>query len=140
MMKRGVCMLTACLLLAVVAGCATAAKKSPEDLIKEQLMGWKAAMEAQDVDKIMANFSDNFKHYDWKDKAGAKDFIADAKDMGYLEGIEVLLDDMEIKVEGDKATVYPIDISGAFGSLSMELSLAKEGDTWMVVGLDAAGL
>ncbi|NLF58963.1 MAG: hypothetical protein GX580_15140, partial [Candidatus Hydrogenedens sp.] len=50
MMKRGVCMLTACLLLAVVAGCATAAKKSPEDLIKEQLMGWKAAMEAQDVD------------------------------------------------------------------------------------------
>ncbi len=140
MMKRGVWMLTACLLLALVAGCATTAKKSPEDMIKDQLLGWKAAMEAQDVDKIMANFSDNFKHYDWKDKAGAKDFITDAKDMGYLDGVEVLLDDMEIKVEGDTATVYPVDISGAFGSLAMELNLTKEGGTWLVTGLDAAGL
>lgn len=140
MMKRGVCMMVACLVLAVVAGCATTAKQSPEDMIKDQLLGWKAAMEAQDVDKIMSSFSDSFKHYDWRDKAGARDFIADAKDMGYLEGVEVLLDDMEIKVEGDKATVYPIDISGAFGSLSMELNLTKEGNAWLVTGLDAAGL
>ncbi len=140
MKKLAVMSVALCVLAAVITGCATTAKKSPEDAIKEQIAAWKVAMEAQDIDKVMTFFSPNFEHYDWKDKAGAQAFLNDAKDMGYLEGAEILTTDMEIKLEGDKATVYPIDVNTVAGSVTLELTLANEGGTWLVVGLDAAGL
>ncbi len=142
MTKRVAWCAALCLVMALVAaGCATTGGgKSPEEQIKDQVAAWKTAFEAGDVDGVMKSFSEKFEHYDWQDKAGAKEFIAEAKDMGYLDGVTVGTDEMEIKLEGDKATVYPIDISGSFGSVTLELTMAKEAAGWLVVGLDAAGL
>jgi len=121
----------------LVAGCATT---PPEDLIKAQVAAFKNGIVAQNIDAIMAPFSEAFEHYEWGDKAGAKDFMNQAIDMGYLEGVEVNIDDAKVTVEGDKATVEPIEISGSFGSVTVQLSFTKEEGGWMITGLDAEGI
>lgn len=125
----------------LMVGCQTGASKmTPEEQIKVEMENWRTAMANKDLDGIMALFSDNFKHYDWRNKDGARQFIKDAIDIGYLDGIDVILEDAEIKVDGQSATVYPVDIVGGFGSLTMELMLANEGGKWLLVGMDAPGL
>ncbi len=123
--------------VALVAGCATT---PPEDLIKAQMAAFKAGIVAQNIDAIMAPFSEAFEHYEWGDKAGAKDFMNQAIDMGYLEGVEVNIDDAQVTVDGDKATAEPIEISGSFGSITVELAFTKEEGGWMITGLDASGI
>jgi hypothetical protein len=142
MMKRSVVVVALMLgLVMVVAGCASSGGgKSPEELIKAKIDAWKTAMVAKDIKGIMANFSDKFENDEWGDKAGAERFISDAIDAGYMDGIEIADTDAKIKVEGDKGTVYPIDISGSFGSITLELALTKEKAGWMVTGVEASGL
>jgi len=120
--------------LAVVAGCATV---KPEEQVAKQVDAFKALILAKDIDGLMGLFSDAFEHYEWGDKAGAKDFMQQAKDMGYMDGLTVDTSKAEKKIEGNKASVYPIEISGSFGSTTVELIFTKEKDAWKVTGLDA---
>ncbi len=135
MLMTSMVMLGAALLF---AGCVTGEK--PEDAVQKQLEAFKAGMLAEDIDAIMAPFSESFSHYEWGDKAGARDFLSQAIDMGYLEGLEVNIENAEKKIEGDTASVYPIEISGPFGSVTLELIFTKEAGGWMITGLDASGI
>lgn len=120
------------------AGCATV--ENPVDAVTKQLEAFKAGLLAEDLDAIMAPFSESFSHYEWGDKAGARDFLSQAIDMGYLEGLEVDIENAEKKVEGDGASAYPIELSGPFGSVTLELVFTKEAGGWMITGLDASGI
>jgi len=123
-------------------GCATGSQKSvtPEEEISVQLEKWSEAMVSKDIDSIMALFSDKFAHYAWENKEGARTFIEEAIDLGYLDDVKVILDDAAIKVDGDVGSIYPVDLEGAFGSLSMELIVGHENGTWLLTGMDAPGL
>lgn len=142
MMKRTALYVTVMLALVLMAGCATSGKSAmtPEQQIKAKVDAWKTALIAKDLKGVMANFSDKFENDEWGDKAGAERFIGDAIDAGYLDSVEVSDKDMKIKVEGEKATVYPIDLSGSFGSITLELACTKEKAGWMVTGVEASGL
>jgi len=125
--------------MTVMAGCAGTAKgPTDEELIAQAVEGWKAAGIAQDVDKLMSFYSEKFTNYEWGDKAGAKKFVQDAKDMGYLKDAQ--LDSSGAKTEIDKkkgeAKVYPIEMKAAFGSATIELIFKKEGAQWMITGMD----
>jgi len=135
MLLTSMVMLGAALLF---AGCVTGEK--PEDAVQKQLEAFKAGMLAEDIDAIMAPFSESFSHYELGDKAGARDYMSQAVDMGYLEGLEVNIENAEKKIEGDTASVYPIELSGPFGSATLELIFTKEAGGWMITGLDASGI
>ena len=127
--------------LLAVAGCATAPSKSPEEQIRETIAKFIAAVQQQDVDGCMALFSEQFTNYSWGDKEGAREFIQDAKDTGLMEDLEVNIDAMEITFDGsDRARLYPVDISGAFGTLTFDITVVKEKDGWKIIGLSAPGL
>ncbi len=126
--------------LTILGGCATGGGMSPEEQAQQTVESFKAALLAQDMDALMAAFSEEFEHYEWGDKEGAADFLGQANDMGYLEDLEVVLDEAETEIEGDTATVYPIDLEGAFGAVTIELVLTKEADGWLITGLDASGV
>jgi len=135
--------LLAMVLAVVVAGCATTPKVSPEEAIGEQVAGWSAAVVAQDLDKVMTYYSEDFKHYEWGNKAGARDFLDGAKSQGFLEGISFDTSKIEIKLDEDGKTgnVYPIDIKGSFGTtLTMELRFTKEAGGWLITGTDVSGM
>jgi len=132
---------TLVLTLLVVVGCASAPQKSTEEQIRDTIAKWTATLKAQDVDGCMTYFSDQFTNYSWGDREGAREFIQDAKDTGLLEDLDISTDAMEITFDGpDRARLYPIDITGSFGTLTFDVTVVKEKDGWKVIGLSAPGL
>lgn len=128
-------------ILLATAGCATAPRKSPEEQIRETLAQWTATLENQDVDACMSYFSEQFTNSNWGDKEGAREFIQDAKDTGLMEDLEVDIDTMEITFDGpDRAQLYPIDVTGVFGTITFDVTVVREKDGWKVIGLSAPGL
>jgi len=131
--------------LAVVmmaAGCATNSGGSGAQAeIGAVLNEWKAAFEKSDLDAIVAPISDDFEHYEWNDKEGMKDFLGGAKLQGELDGAEVDLQYAEYEKNDDGSwTVYPVDITAAFGGASLELLFKKEDGAWKIVKLDVSGV
>lgn len=112
----------------------------PKELILQGVKTFGDKLTAADVPGTMAMVSDSFAHYEYGDKAGLQEFLQGAADMGYLSGLDVSVKDAEVKVEGDKATVYPVEISGSFGSATLELVLGKANGTWALTGLDISGI
>ena len=124
---------------AVLGGCATSGKgMTDEELVAKLTEESIAAILAQDLDKLLTYYSDDFSHYEFGDKAGLKEFLEGAKDMGYLDDIEVSMEQATTTIEGDTATIYPVIIEGTFGSTEIEFTSKKEGDTWKVIGMDIA--
>lgn len=121
-------------------GAAATATASPEEAGAAIVNGFFEAAGKEDVDTMMSFFSEDFDHYEYGDKEGIKDFLSQAIDMGYMDGIESSTEDAEYEVEGDEMTIYPVDVSGAFGSITFEYVLKKEGSDWKIIGFDAAGL
>ena len=127
--------LAATLVVALVCGCATFGKgPSDEELIMQTLDGYTAGLVAQDIDKLMAAYSDDFETEDGLGKEDLGEFLAGAIDQGYLEDVEADADDCEIKIEGDKATAGPVVYSSAMGSITVEYTMKKDADgAWRIV-------
>ena len=124
------------LVMVLVCGCAAFGKgPSDEELIGRLLEAWKAAGEAQDIDGQMALFSENFEG-EQGDKEGMKGFMLEAKDMGYLDDMKVIIEDVEVKTEGTTATAYPLTIETAMGEAIIGLELTKEAGGWMITGME----
>jgi hypothetical protein len=140
-------LLAAALILAMV-GCAStaggggggaAAPKPPtdEEMIQAMMIDVMAALTAKDVEKMVSYYADDFTS-DNGDKAATVAFLNGAKEQGFLDGIVVKTDAMQINVEGEKAKVGPVNLEGAFGALGLNFDLAKREGKWLVVGQQTA--
>lgn len=112
----------------------------PEDAVLNKAKEFMSKVAAKDLDGAMAGVSDKFEHYEYGSKDELKSFLEEAKASGYLDDLKVITDDVEVKIEGDKAVVYPIDVEGLFGSFTLELTCTKEGDTWKLTTMDIFGI
>ena len=130
-MKLGVVVLAA----AFISGCQMGA--TDEEQLTAALGQWKAATEAQDLDKMMEPYSDDYEGESGGGKEGVRQFLSGMMDEGALDDIEVDISEAEINIEGDKATVGPILYAGSWGELEMMRILKKEADgVWRVVGAE----
>ncbi len=142
-MKHTVKMLVVCLFTGmVVLGCQTMGTTvSDEDMITETVTNLKVALETLDIDMLMDTFSDDFYHPEVGTKEDGRDLLQMAMEAGYADDGEVYLDDMEIVIGDDgKASVYPIDLAGPPGSISVELILQKEDDGWFIIDVHPDGM
>ena len=138
MRKTAILSLCVALVAAVLAGgCATGAKgPTNEELIAATMDNWKAGMESQDLEKIKTAVSEEFNHYQYGNKAQMLTAVDVMFKDGTLDGAKVSLDTAETKIDGDAATVYPVEMTFAAGSATLELTLKKEADgQWRAVGL-----
>jgi len=130
-MKLGVVVLTA----AFIGGCQMGA--TDEEQLTAALGQWKAALEAQDLDKMMKPYSDDYEGEDGEGKEGVRQFLSGLMDEGALEDVDMDISEAEINIEGDKATVGPILYAGSWGEIEMMRILKKEADgVWRVVGAE----
>jgi len=130
------------LMLGLVAGCATTPKKSDDDLIKETVATVKTALEAKDIEMLLTTFSEDFTHPELAGgKEEAREMLQMGVDAGYADDGEVSIVDMEITKNDDgTASVYPVDLSGPPGSISVELVMKKEADVWRIVTVNPDGM
>jgi len=142
MTKMCVRLLICGLMIGLVAGCATTPKKSDDDLIKETVATVKTALEAKDIEMLLTTFSEDFSHPELAGgKEEAREMLQMGVDAGYADDGEVSIVDMQITKNDDgTASVYPVDLSGPPGSISVELVMKKEGDVWRIVTVNPDGM
>ncbi len=91
-----------------------------------------AALQAGDIDTMVANYAESFESDQGGGIAEMKEFLEGAKEQGFLDDIEIDMSSLEIVVDGMKATAKPIELEGAFGSLTIEFELEKIDGQWQV--------
>lgn len=121
----------------MAAGCATTAKgPSDEEQIRQRVEEGLAGLKAKNYDLFGGMVSESFSSGAVGDKNDLLDYLKNADDMGFLDGLEVSLEDAVITVEGETATLEPVDASGSFGSLSLSFTGVREKGVWMVSGVE----
>jgi len=113
---------------------------SPEEALLDGLMSFSEKLEEGDLKGAMDAVSDDFSHYEYGDKQGLMDFLQVAADMGYLEELEISLDDAKVALDGDTATVEEVAVEGLFGNATIELQGAKEDGVWKLVSIEIYGI
>ena len=132
--KSQIAVLLATGMFVLAAGCEMGGL-SDEAQLAAALGQWKVATEAQDIDKMMEPYSDDYEGESGEGKEGVRQFLSGMKDEGALEDIEVDISEAEIEIEGDEATVGPIIYAGNWGEVEITRILKKESDgVWRVVG------
>ena len=114
--------------------------ENPAEALLELTSLFLGKLAAKDLDQALSAISEKFEHYEYGDKEELKFFLDQAILMGYLDDLKIVTDDTEVKIEGDKAVIYPIDVEGLFGSFTLELTAEKENGKWMVTSLDVFGI
>ncbi len=139
MKKSGIVTLAAAIALAItLCGCASLLGGGPsdEELVAATLAEWKAGLEAQDIDKMMAQFSEDFEG-ERGGKPELQEFLEGAIDQGYIEGAAVDLDGAETAIEGETASVMEVYVETDMGGATMGLELKKETDgAWRIFKMD----
>ena len=136
-MKRSVILNLSPVVLAafLVCGCQTlGVGPSDEELISTTMAEWKTALVAQDIDKLMAAYSENYVSTRGTGKDSIREFMARAFEQSFLDSVEVKIEDAQITIEGDKATYGPVEFVSDRGTFTLEYKLQKEGGAWLIVG------
>ena len=136
-MKRSVILNLSLFVLAafLVYGCQTlGVGPSDEELVSTTMAEWKAAMVAQDIDKLMATYSENYVSSRGGGKDSIREFMARAFERGFLDSVEVKIEDVQITIEDDKATFGPVEFVSDRGMFALEYTLQKEDGAWLIVG------
>ncbi len=135
-MKRSVILNLSLFALAafLVCGCQTlGVGPSDEQLINTAMAEWKAAMAAQDIDKLMALFSEDYVSSRGSGKVAMRERMAGAIERGFLDDVDIKIEDAQITLEGNKATFGPVEITSDRGTFTLEYTLQKEDGAWLIV-------
>lgn len=121
---------------------APAPELSTEEQALNLVKNWVVAAKAKDLAAMIAPVSEKFTNPTYGDKAGLTAFVQQGIDMGYFDDIEVSLEDAEIEVDQatGKASIYPVDVTGTFGSVTVEFIAHQEEGVWKLIGLDISGI
>ncbi len=131
-MKIGMKFGVMALALAGLVGCAGGGGMSDEEMVKGVVDQAMAALMAQDIDGMTANYAEDFKSDQGGGKAETVEFLKGAKEQGFLDGLKIDVSKLVIAVEGEKATAKPIGLEGTFGTLTLEFTMEKREGMWLV--------
>ena len=124
------------LVIVAMAGCGGgaggASGPSDEEILQSILADWMAAFQELDIDKVLSFYADSFTSDQGGGKAEMGEFLQGAKDQGFLDDLDISVANIVIEIDGDKATVQPIEIEGVFGALTMETEWEKIDGQWLV--------
>lgn len=129
-MKLGVVVLAA----ALIGGCQMG--PTDEALINTTIGTWKTAMIAQDLDKIMETYSEDFESMEGGDKEASREFLEGFFEQGYVDNAEVDLEEAETKIEENEAEVSGVELILEQGTITLDFTLQKEEGNWLIVGVD----
>jgi ketosteroid isomerase-like protein len=106
---------------------------SDEQLVNTTMAEWKAAMAVQDIDKLMAAYSENYVSSRGGGKDSVREFMTNVFELGYLDNVKVNLEDAQITIEADKAKVGHVELTFDAGAYVLEYTLQKENEAWLIV-------
>jgi hypothetical protein len=139
--RIGLIALTSIGLCLLVATCASNSDPVPpsdaEGEIRAAMEEMKAGLHAQNLDAVLAGYSESFDHPEYRDKAAVREFLRQAYLLGYMNGLSIDDTQAQVLVDGPRAEVYPVRISAAFGAMLLKLTFTEGTDGWKISWLDA---
>ena len=129
-MKLGVVVLAA----ALIGGCQMGA--TDEALINTTIGTWKEALIAQDLDKLMETYSEDFESMEGGDKEASREFLEGFFEQGYVDGAEVDLEEAETTIEENEAEVSGVELILEEATVTLDFTLQKEEKAWLIVGVE----
>ena len=135
-MEKSVILSLSLLVFAVVfCGCQTPVVEGPSDeqLINTAMTEWKAALEAKDLDRLMALFSDSYVSSSGSGKVAMRERMAGAIERGFLDNINIKIENAKLTLVGDQATFGPVELTSDRGTLTIEYTLQREDIKWLIV-------
>lgn len=135
-MKNTTVLITSALFILVImsGGCATLGGKSDEEMVMDVATEWKEAIVAQDIERIVACYSEDYEGGRGEDKAGMREFMENAIDGGMLDQMEISIEEVQVTVDGETASASNIELSWSEGGITLNFTLAKEGKAWLLTG------
>ena len=123
---------------AMVIGCATTGVgPTPADEIIAMLADYQAAWEAQDVDRMVMAFSDNYSDSAGLNKEAVRSTYERLAAQGILQSIAVWLEECEIVVDGDSAIATPLVTNTPTGKFVYRTKLRREVDgVWRFINME----
>ncbi len=128
-MKKSILTLTLAALMVFIFGCQESQKQDVTNVLTQ----WQGAYAKQDIDGIMAVYSEDYRGQQGEQKAQVREFLEGMKSQGYLNNTKMNIEDVEIEVDGDIATVAPITYTGDWGQMDIKNTFKKEGSTWRTI-------
>jgi ketosteroid isomerase-like protein len=112
---------------------------SPEESISQALAVIKEGTLAKDIAKVMTVYSEDYMGADGENKAATTDTLQGYVDQGYMDDIEVNIEDAVITVEGETATATPVGYTTNMGLMSFGYDFKKDPDgQWRVSSVNQA--
>ncbi len=125
--------LAASIVPVLICACATMGGPPPEEAVRDVLDELREAELAQDVDRILAAFSDNYSNAQGANKAVLHGFFESAISQGVFKNMQVDMAVCEIVATGDSASASPVTITTFVGTASYSYRFKKEGDdVWRI--------
>ena len=136
MRRDGIVKLTVvCVIATLMFGCALFGGPTDEESITGQLETWKTSLESQDLDRIMAVYSTDYKGRRGAGKEELRERMERIIDGGYLLDREINLTEAVINVDGETAVAGPIEMTTSRGPWRFNFEFKKDADgQWRIVG------
>jgi ketosteroid isomerase-like protein len=99
---------------------------------------WKQAIIDNDVDAILAGYSEDFSSERVEGKDQMREFMEGAIDQGWLENIDINLEIAQLTITDDTAEFAPVEIIGDNGEMELNFTLKKEDKKiWRIISSGA---
>ena len=136
--KQAIAMMTTTIILIMVIGCATMSRMTPREEVVAAITDFQASLKVQDIEKIMGLYSDDFSDSRGATKALVRSMFEGMASQGTLQDITIEgLENSEITVDDNIATVTPLIVGTPQGKLSYNCALKKEADgVWRIISAE----
>ena len=136
--KQAIAMMTTAIILVMVIGCATMGRITPREEVVAAITGLQDSLKAQDVDKIMDIYSDDFTDFRGATKPVVRSMFEGMVSQGTLQDITIEgLENSEITVDDYSATVRPLIVVTPQGKIFYNCVLKKEADgVWRIISAE----
>ena len=136
--KQAIAMMTTTIILIMVIGCATMSRMTPREEVVAAITDFQASLKVRDIEKIMGLYSDDFSDSRGATKAVVRGMFEGLASQGTLKDITIEgLENSEITVDDNIATVTPLIVGTPQGKLSYNCALKKEADgVWRVISTE----
>ena len=136
--KQAIAMMTTAIILVMVIGCATMGRMTPREEIVAAITDLQASIMAQDMDKILGIYSDDFSDSQGVTKAMVRSTFEGMASQGTLQNITIEgLEKSEITVDDNSATITPLIVGTPQGKISYNCTMKKEADgVWRFVSAE----
>jgi len=98
------------------------------------------SLEVKDIERAMICVADDFENIEVGDKNGLRYMLQSALDMGYLEDANCTLSQARATKDGGDVTVYPVDLTAAFGAITLELRMQERNGEMRITAFTALGI